>query len=78
MYIIFSIFICLCDTNLIKLCYVIFLQQVCSGMINKVGEQLFAILDVSNGTISAKDICGMVNYNIKTSPRRQMLIKKKS
>ena len=30
-------------------------------MINKVGEQLFAILDVSNGTISAKDICGMVN-----------------
>ena len=45
-------------------------------MINKVGEQLFAILDVSNGTISAKDICGMVNYNIKTSPRRQMLIKK--
>ena len=40
--------------------YVIILQQVCSGMIDKVGEQLFAILDVANGTISAKDICGMV------------------
>ena len=29
-------------------------------MINTVGEQLFAILDVDNGTISGKDICGMV------------------
>ena len=29
-------------------------------MIKNIGEQLFAILDVSNGTISARDICGMV------------------
>lgn len=35
-------------------------KQVCSGMIDSVGEQLFAILDMANGTISAVDICGMV------------------
>ena len=29
-------------------------------MINNVGEQLFAILDAANGTVSAIDICGMV------------------
>ena len=29
-------------------------------MIDNVGQQLFAILDVSNGTISPHDICGMV------------------
>ncbi len=29
-------------------------------MINSVGIQLFAILDVANGTIAAKDICGMI------------------
>lgn len=32
-------------------------------MINNVGEQLFAILDEDNGTISSKDICGMVGFN---------------
>ena len=36
-------------------------QQVCKGMINNIGIQLFAILDQANGTVSAKDICGMVN-----------------
>ena len=35
-------------------------QQVCKGMINNIGIQLFAILDQANGTVSAKDICGMV------------------
>ena len=29
-------------------------------MITNVGEQLFAILDAANGTVSAVDICGMV------------------
>merc|ERR1719495_2052245 len=35
-------------------------RAICKGMINNIGEQLFAILDVANGTISARDICGMV------------------
>ena len=35
-------------------------RQVCQGMIVNIGEQLFTILDVANGTISARDICGMI------------------
>ena len=36
-------------------------------MINEVGDQLFAILDVANGTVSAKDICGMVKIRTQKS-----------
>ena len=36
------------------------MQQVCQGMIDNVGIQLFAILDVANNTVKANDICGMV------------------
>ena len=36
-------------------------KEVCKSMITNIGEQLFAILDASNGTILPVDICGMVS-----------------
>jgi hypothetical protein len=38
-----------------------FLQTVCSGIVRSVGQQLFAVLDLANDTVSPKDLCGMVN-----------------
>jgi len=34
---------------------------VCDAMVENVGEQLFAVLDLANDTIAPEDICGMVN-----------------
>ena len=42
-------------------------------MINNVGEQLFAILDASNGTILPVDICGMVRLFYSYMVSKQVL-----
>ena len=54
-----------------------FIQEVCKSMINNVGEQLFAILDASNGTILPVDICGMVRLVYLQLPCQYIFLKPK-
>ena len=35
-------------------------QDVCNGMVNLVGQQLFHILNEAHGAVTSKDICGMI------------------
>ena len=50
-------------------------------MIQNIGEQIFAILDVNkqtNGTITSRDICGMVLGGSCAHKSKRLVNKKKS
>ncbi len=49
-----------------SLCHLfgIYTKEVCHGVVENVGKQVFYVLKEGNGTITSKDICGLAKEGV--------------